>query len=187
MRLFSRQCFLKYIPKISVICLLTILLGACSTSQIINIATSKDPKRYLSNYAENRVKSYKHNPIALSNDIKRIRKQYKNLLALLRGEVEQQWGSSDTLVPSNKQYVKYTHNYKSRAIINFETGHIQVETLSDGDINKNIKNAIVTTLLTPDDPRSVDLYTDKQIKLTGKPYLYGLVKDHKNISWHPSL
>ena len=101
-------------------------------------------------------------------------------MALLRGEVEKEWGKSDVITPTNKRYVKYTQNYKSRAIINFETGLIQVETLSTRDIHKNLKNAIVTTLLTPDDPRSVDLYTDRQIKLTGQPYLYGLVKDHQN-------
>ena len=160
------------------ICLAATTLLSCSTSQIINIATSKDPKHYLSNYAENRVKSYKYNPVALANDITRIRQQYNKLLSFLRGEVEQQWGAADTLVPSNKRYVKYTQNYKSRAIINFETGLIQVETLSDLDIQINLKNAIVTTLLTPDDPRSVDLYSDRQITLTGQPYLYGLVKDN---------
>ncbi|MEJ2141584.1 MAG: murein transglycosylase domain-containing protein [Gammaproteobacteria bacterium] len=166
--------------KISGICLTSTMLVSCSTSQWINIATSKDPKSYLSNYAENRVKSYKYNPVALANDITRIRQQYHKLLSLLRGEVEQQWGSSDTLIPSNKRYVKYTQNYKSRAIINFETGLIRVETLSDKDTQANLKNAVVTTLLTPDDPRSVDLYSDRQIKLSGQPYLYGLVKDHNN-------
>jgi membrane-bound lytic murein transglycosylase C len=165
--------------KAALLGIFSVTLSACSTSQLINIATSNDPKSYLSNYAENRVKSYKHNPIALANDIKRIRKQYKALLSLLIGEVEKEWGKGDALTPSNKRYVKYTQNYKSRAIINFETGLVQVETLSEKAAKENLKNAIVTTLLTPDDPRSVDLYTDKQIRLSGKPYLYGLVKDHK--------
>lgn len=179
----QRQITNSHFPrglKLIGFCLTTTLLVSCSTSQLFNIAASKDPRNYLSNYAENRVKSYRHNPIALSNDIKRIRRQYKNLLAILRGEVQKEWGKSDALTPTNKRYVKYTQNYKSRAIINFETGLIQVETLSNKDIQLNLKNAIITTLLTPDDPRAVDLYTDKQIKLTGEPYLYGLVKDHKN-------
>lgn len=172
----NKRCLIQALGT----CLIAGLLTSCSTSQVINIATSKDPKQYLSNYAENRVKSYKYNPVALANDIKRIRKQYLELIKLLRGEVEQQWGASDTVIPSNKRYVKYTQNYKSRAIINFETGGIQVETLTDKEVNKNLRNAVVTTLLTPEDPRSVDLYTDKQVRLSGKPYLYGLVKDHQN-------
>jgi len=152
-------------------------LTACSTSQLINIASSKDPRGYVRDYAENRVKSYKYNPVALAQDIKRIRREYNALLKVLRGEVEKEWGKGDTLTPSNKRYVKYTHNYKSRAIINFENGLIQVETLDEQAPQKNLKNAIVTTLLTPNDPRSVDLYSAKQVKLTGEPYLYGLVKD----------
>ena len=175
----TKSAFSKFLI-ISGYCLSTIMLTSCSTSQLLNMAASKDPRSYLSNYAENRVKSYKHNPIALANDITRIRREYHNLLALLQGEVVKEWGQSDALTASNKRYVKYTQNYKSRAIINFESGEIRVETLSNKDVQSNLKNAIITTLLTPDDPRSVDLYTDKQIKLTGRPYLYGLVKDHNN-------
>lgn len=159
--------------------LLLASLNACSTSQLINIASSKNPRAYAKNYAENRVKSYKYNPAALAQDIKRVRRQYNALLKVLRGEVEKEWGKGDTLTPSNKRYVKYTHNYKSRTIINFESGLIQVETLDVQAPQKNLQNAIVTTLLTPNDPRSVDLYSAKQVKLTGEPYLYGLVKDQQ--------
>lgn len=156
------------------------ILAACSTSEIINIAISKNPKSYVSNYAENRVKSYKYNPMAMASDIKRIRRQYSTLLKVLRGEVEKEWGKGDTLTPTNKRYVKYTQNYKSRAIINFETGLIRVETLAEQSPKVNLQNAIITTLLTPNDPRSVDLYSAKQVKLTGEPYLYGLVRDEQN-------
>jgi membrane-bound lytic murein transglycosylase C len=39
----------------------------------------------------------------------------------------------------------------------------------------------VTTLLTPSDPRAVDLFTDSPVQLTSehKPYLLGLVLDHR--------
>ncbi|MGD8526202.1 MAG: murein transglycosylase domain-containing protein [Thioalkalispiraceae bacterium] len=172
-----RDFFRYQALRITAISLLATGLVACSTSQWINIATSKDPRGYLENYAENRVKSYQYNPLAIAQDIKRIRKQYKALLAILRGEAEKQWGKADTLTPSNKRYVKYTDNYKSRAIINFETGLIQVETLSEKTPRKNLVNAVVTTLLTPRDPRAVDLYSARQIKLSGEPYLYGLVNN----------
>ena len=50
---------------------------------------------------------------------------------------------------------------------------------------KSLKNAIATTLLTPNDPRAVDLYTAKTIKLGEVPFLYGEVKDHegRDIRW----
>jgi len=73
--------------------------------------------------------------------------------------------------------VKYTQNYRSRAIVDFDAGNILIETLDEKDPRASLKNAVVTTLLTPNDPRSVDLFSDKEITLTGdkEPYLLGLV------------
>jgi len=65
-------------------------------------------------------------------------------------------------------------------MIDFDSGLITVETLDHKNPQKSLVNAISTTLLTPEDPRAVDLYTDRSVKLTGTPYLYGLVRDHKN-------
>ena len=43
----------------------------------------------------------------------------------------------------------------------------------------------MTTLLTPDDPASVDLFSSKSIKLEGQPFLYNQVvdQDKKPIQW----
>ncbi len=45
--------------------------------------------------------------------------------------------------------VKYTQNYMSRTIVDFDSGSIMVETLDDKAPKESLKNAIVTTLLTP--------------------------------------
>ena len=73
--------------------------------------------------------------------------------------------------------MKYTQHYRSRAIVDFDAGNILIETLDEKDPQGSLKHAVVTTLLTPDDPRNVDLFTDKEISLTGdkEPYLLGLV------------
>jgi membrane-bound lytic murein transglycosylase C len=65
----------------------------------------------------------------------------------------------------------------SRAEVDFDTGSILVETVDEKDPRASLRSAIVTTLLTPDDPRSVDLFTDQGVTLTSdrKPYLEGLV------------
>ena len=78
--------------------------------------------------------------------------------------------------------MKYTQNYKSRAIVNFDSGEILVETLDDQDPRRSLKNAVTTTILTPEDPRAVDLFSDKEIVLTDDklPYLFGLVLDQQN-------
>lgn len=143
-------------------------LVACSTGEIVNAALSKNPESIL----RNRANSYKTNPLRLVNDIKRLN-------SLLSGEAGKEWGNKNVVLPGKHTYVKYTQNYQSRAIINFDTGLITVETVDQKTPLPSLRSAIVTTLLTPGDPRAVDLYSASTIKLTGTPYLYGLVRDHK--------
>jgi membrane-bound lytic murein transglycosylase C len=44
---------------------------------------------------------------------------------------------------------------------------------------KSLREAIITTLLTPYDPRAVDLYSSGPVRLGGTPFLLGEVKDHQ--------
>ncbi len=154
--------------KFTSIALLTALLCACSTGELVNVALSENPESYV----RNRVNSYKTDPVRFVNDFKRLRR-------LLSGEVSKEWGNNNVILPGKHQYVKYTQNYKSRAIINFDTGLITIETVDTKQPRASLRNAIITTLLTPADPRAVDLYSARTVKLSGTPYLYGLVRDHK--------
>lgn len=103
-----------------------------------------------------------------------VRKQINHLVK----ELAKTWG--DKKVASQKEYVKYTDKYQSRAIINFKSGHIRVETVVAKNEQAALKAAIVSTLLTPDDPSTVDLLSAKSVKTGQKPFLYGLVKDTDN-------
>lgn len=147
------------------------LLASCSVSEVVQIAVSRDPSSALDSMARNRAASYKTNPMRLVNDINRAVK-------LLRGNVGKRWGEGEVITADNKRYVKYTQNYKSRAIVHFDTGRVVIETLDEKSPQQSLQSAIITTLLTPDDPRAVDLYSDKSIRLSGRPYLYGLLEDH---------
>lgn len=142
---------------------------------VVDLAQGKDPKQIV----KERVDAYARNPEALLRDIKAVQRDFETIIAALRGEVGKQWGKKEVRLPERKRYVKYTQNYRSRAIVDFDAGEIMVETLDDKDPRVSLKNAIVTTLLTPNDPRSVDLFTDKEITLTSErePYLLGLVVD----------
>jgi membrane-bound lytic murein transglycosylase C len=145
---------------------------------MLRVATSRSPSAALESMAHSRAESYKTNPLRLVNDIKQARANYNKLVALLTGKAGKEWGKRGVLTPSNKRYVKYTQNYKSRAIVQFDRGLVTIETLDQKQPQQSLKSAIVTTLLTPDDPRAVDLYSDKTIKLSGSPYLYGLIEDN---------
>lgn len=158
--------------------LLPLLLTGCSVTDVVQVAVSRDPASALNAMARTRTESYQTNPMRLVSDLQQAQQRYEQLLAVLRGEVGKSWGQGEVIIPANKRYVKYTQNYKSRAIVQFDQGTVVVETLDEAAPQQSLKNAIVTTLLTPDDPRAVDLYSDKGITLSGTPYLYGLLADH---------
>ncbi|MEK7764357.1 MAG: murein transglycosylase domain-containing protein [Nitrospirota bacterium] len=145
---------------------------------IIDLASGKDPAQI----AKRRLDQYTRDPEALVRDLREAKKDFEAILAVLGVNVGKTWGKKEVQLPERKKYVKYTQNYKSRAIVDFDSAEILVETLDDQDPQKSLKNAIVTTLLTPQDPRSVDLFSDKEIVLTDdkEPYLFGLVLDQRN-------
>ncbi|MBF0220133.1 MAG: DUF3393 domain-containing protein, partial [Gammaproteobacteria bacterium] len=98
-------------------------------------------------------------------------------LAQLADKIMQRWG--DKVVATPKEFVKYSDAYQSRAIINFDTGLIRIETIAEKEALSLLEQAIITTLLTPDDPEKVDLLSDKPVEMKGEPFLYGLVLDHQ--------
>lgn len=109
-----------------------------------------------------------------------LKNQYQALRAALKGKASKEWGTQDAKTPNQTQYVKYTQNYQSRAVVDFDAGQVVVETMEPTHVDVALKNAIITTLLTPDDPRAVDLFTDAEINLNNKqpPYLYKLILDN---------
>ena len=158
-------------------------IGGSGTVQALStIARADDPEQAASRMLKNRGEVYKYNPQALTRDIRSVQADYNRLVSFLGGKVRKTWGATETKLPSRKQYIKYTQNYKSRAIVDFDSGQITVETLDEAKPRESLQNAIVTTLLTPDDPRAVDLFSDEPVKLTGEkePYLARLVVDQNN-------
>jgi len=162
---------------LTVVLLAVATLAGCSASDVITIAASGDPEAAISALARSRAESYKRNPLRLVADARRAQAQIDRLLRLLRGEVGEVWGDGEIVTPGRKRYVKYTSNYKSRAIVEFDTGRVTVETVDQENPHASLHNAIVTTLLTPEDPRSVDIYSDRPVALSGRPYLEGLILD----------
>jgi membrane-bound lytic murein transglycosylase C len=146
---------------------LLIFFGGCSAGDIQTIATiamSKDPVTAATSIAKRKAINY--TSIELAKIIDEFTKR-----------VEKEWGK-EAKTSSPKEYAKYTQNYKSMAYVNFDTGEILVQTIDTQTPLKSLKNAIISTLLTSDDPRAVDLYSDAKVKLSTNPYLYKTVMDH---------
>ncbi|BBD08305.1 murein transglycosylase domain-containing protein [Desulfovibrio ferrophilus] len=170
--------------KILISLALCLLLAACSAGDAVRtvriIATGDAAGAGV--MAAEKATRYVLNPKALSWDLK----QFKERLEAFRKAIGGVWGEKERQEPTPKRYVKYTRNYLSRASVNFDTGLVTVETLDPKDPQGSLKNAIVTTVLAPADPRSLDLYSDKEIKLGDTPFLLGEVKDFdgKDIRWN---
>ncbi|RXJ72330.1 membrane-bound lytic murein transglycosylase MltC [Veronia nyctiphanis] len=108
-----------------------------------------------------------------------------SLIRNFTGDIQIKWGKDEVYVAGKRDYVKYTDNYLSRARIDFDSGLITIETVAKTEAKKHLETAIVTTLLTPNDPSSVDLYSAADVPIEGRPFLEGQVLDQegKPITW----
>lgn len=150
-------------------------LSGCSVNDIrtvANAAVSNDPALAFKSFAKAKTIEYVSNPQKLQSDLSFLKNFIQNISNV--------WGEENVKVPQKTEYVKYLQNYKSRALIDFDNGIVTVETLDEQNPKESLKNAVATTLLLPDDPRSVDLFGTDEIKLGGTPYLLGEVKDDQN-------
>jgi membrane-bound lytic murein transglycosylase C len=113
-----------------------------------------------------------------------LRRKLEAAYAQLRTNVQKRWGQSDTKVATRTVYVKYTQDYKSRVITDFDHGTLTIETVDETNPEGSLKATIAAALLTPGDPATVDLFSDKDVALEPdrKPYLYGLVHDNNGKS-----
>jgi len=100
------------------------------------------------------------------------------LLRRFQNDLEREWGG-DAQLPTEHNFVKYTQNYLSRAIVDFDMGVITIETLDRHNPLVSLRKAAISTLLTPDDLKVAELYSTKETDLNGTPFLQGLIVDHQ--------
>jgi membrane-bound lytic murein transglycosylase C len=156
-------------------------LPACTTQQVMQVALAKNPEQAIKGIAERRVNAYKYNPVLLLSDLKKAKADFDRLMGNVQKESGAKWGKRESkTLPSRTRYVKYTENYKNRVVVDYDAGTILIEHLDEDKAKDKLRNASVIALLTPDDPGAVDLFSDKEIVLTGKPYLQELVVDQDN-------
>lgn len=147
-----------------------------SGRNLIQVASSSNPRTAAKTLLASKRNQWTSNPLQLASDLREAQRDFARLMDALSGNVQKKWGKKETRLPERKTYVKYTRQYKSRAIVDFEQGEIRIETLAE-NADASLKNAIVATLLTPEDPASVDVFSDSAVDLNGnsKPFLLGLV------------
>lgn len=165
----STRCFL------CVCTLLGVLSGCNSISYEEWLAVAEDPSR-AGDLIQRKSVYYATNPERLGADLK----DFELRLKAFRGQIDALWGSDNGAQAGPKDYIKYTDQYYNRAHIDFEASEVIVETIAPNSQRRYLKTAIVTTLLTPDDPRKVDLYSEADPAAgRGTPFLFKQVVDHR--------
>jgi len=99
----------------------------------------------------------------------------KELIAFAN-EVEQVWGQ-ETLLSSPTMLVQYSQDKRSRSLIDLKEGKLIVEHLVEPNADAAMMRLLANALLTPDDPRSVDLWTVQDFPNTQSPFLLGQLAD----------
>ena len=156
-------------------------LAACSTRQMVDVATARSPEAAIRNMAERRVRAYQYNPHLVVSDLRRVKAEYDRLMGNVKKESGAKWGKREAgTLPSRTRYVKYTENYKNRVVVDYDAGTILIEHLEEEGVRDKLRRATVVALLTPADPGAVDLFSDKEVNLNGQPYLQELVVDQNN-------
>ncbi|ANO35675.1 hypothetical protein A6E01_20630 (plasmid) [Vibrio breoganii] len=91
----------------------------------------------------------------------------------------EQWRPRDLGPDAPHHFIKYTNNYHSKSDVNFQTEMIKVSTIHRSFPRAALRDAIITTLLTPANPDVVEYFDESAIELGGEPFLYGRVRDHE--------
>ncbi|WP_274054596.1 membrane-bound lytic murein transglycosylase MltC [Thalassomonas haliotis] len=156
---------------------LAVLLCACTATDQQKLARailSDNPKAHLEGYLKSKGETYSQSPGQLVSDLKTLDAGIKEFTAIIIAI----WGKDHAAIAGRKKLVKYGHGYRSKAEVDFAKGLVTVETNAAKKPLTQLKQAIVTTLLTDDNPAHIDLYSDRAPIISGRPYLFNQVLDH---------
>jgi membrane-bound lytic murein transglycosylase C len=91
-------------------------------------------------------------------------------------EVEQLW-VQETRLSSPTMLVQYSEDKRSRSLIDLKEGKLIVEHFVTSDAESNMLRVLSNALLTPNDPRQVDLRKVQNFSSTETPFLLGQLVD----------
>ncbi|MCL4556067.1 MAG: murein transglycosylase domain-containing protein [Gammaproteobacteria bacterium] len=91
-------------------------------------------------------------------------------------EVEQLW-VDDSQFSSSSTLVQYSSDKRTRSLIDLKEGKLIVEHLASFDAELVMHRVLTNALLTPDDPRHVDLLSTQVFSGDRRPFLLGQLVD----------
>ncbi len=147
-------------------------------------ALAKEYDKYKTSHLPDLSQEYKEYK-EIQAQLEQAYRKYEAKVLQLKKKASVIWGDDNVAESSSDKYVKYGKGYSSRGEVDFAKGNIIVETVEEKDHKQRLQEAIVTTLLTPDENRDPDLFTDAGITFKGPPILEDQVKDHEGhiVKW----
>lgn len=91
-------------------------------------------------------------------------------------DVERLW-EGEAQFSSPKQLVQYSADKRTRSLIDLKAGKLIVEHLASPDADLVMHRILTNALLTPDDPRKVDLLSTQPVSEDNHPFLFGQLVD----------
>ena len=151
--------------------------------QVIIYEQNKKPKIALNTDAvKSKIKTKIKNKI--QREITKAQIEYEKRVISFVKKAIPYWGEKP-VVASRYNFVQYSKDFKARTIINFENGVIKVETTDTRSPLRTLKEVITSTLLSPQNPEDIDLFSTRNKVHVGEPFLLERVRDHdgKPIRW----
>ncbi|MFT4874501.1 MAG: membrane-bound lytic murein transglycosylase C [Congregibacter sp.] len=150
--------------------MLTLLVSSCAnpSQTVIDATLSGDPERIARAVLEDQLQQQ-----GIPTDVEGLPK----LIAAVSKILVDVWGEKEPEVASEHRYVKYSNAFEARAIVDFDEGWLQVETIATENPSDKLRQAIVNTLLTTRDMTVEDIFTDAAPPVDGEPFLLGQVLD----------
>jgi len=109
----------------------------------------------------------------------------RELIDALSAIIAERWGEDEPEVASRRRYVKYSGAFQARAIVDFEAGWLQVETIATDTPEQALREAVVGALLTSRDMTVEDIFSGDDPPTGSEPFLYRQVldQDGEPIRW----
>ena len=163
------------VKKFLIVFMVLAWVVSCSSKN----TTRNAPSKHSRETAQSKPAHHMQDSESLTRTIRSAKQKFTKLLQTHKKNVARRWGKNEVKMSSSHIFVKYTQNYKSRAIVKFDPGLISIETLDKSNSTQSLKDTIVATLLTPSDPRSIEMFSAKTNRLSGRPFFYGMIKDQR--------
>lgn len=91
-------------------------------------------------------------------------------------EVENLW-ADDAQFSSQTQLVQYSDDKRTRSLIDLKEGKLIIEHLASPNAELVMHRILTNALLTPNDPRKVDLLSTQPVSVENHPFLFGQLVD----------